>query len=536
MKLKVCTVQPPYSADHGTSEANFKKTVELLDGIDPSADLIVLPEACDVPALARTPEQRRASFDRFHGPLLEAASRTAVRCGARVFFGGYSPDGDRMFNTVFMADRDGRISEVYRKQHLTPGEVRKLGFDDGKSYIWQSGWPDAVTVDGIRLAFLVCYDFYFYEAFPVLARMEPDIIIGCSHQRSDMHSALETSVRFLAYNTNAYVVRSSVSMGEDSELGGCSVIATPRGELLENLGSRVGVAYAEIDTSVKYEKTAGFGGSVMPHWKYVDAGRRPWKYRPAGPFICPPDAHMAYPRLCAHRGFKAVAPENSLPAYGAAVALGASEIEFDLWETKDGEIVSLHDKKLDRTSDGTGYVWDYTYEELLKFDFGSKFSESFSGLRILRFEEILKKFACQTVMNIHVKPHTKTEPEDEGKLRRIAELIRRYDCTGHAYFMSGNDAVVRQLREIAPDIPCCMGAGKDPWAIVERAKELGCCKVQLFKPYFNREMIEEAHRCGIRCNVYWADDPEEARTYLDMGVDTVLTNDYQRMTAALGIS
>ena len=53
---------------------------------------------------------------------------------------------------------------------------------------------------------------------------------------------------------------------------------------------------------------------------------------------------MPYPRVCAHRGFSTIAPENSMPAFGAAVAMGAEEIEFDLWYTKDGEIVSIFDE------------------------------------------------------------------------------------------------------------------------------------------------------------------------------------------------
>ena len=57
---------------------------------------------------------------------------------------------------------------------------------------------------------------------------------------------------------------------------------------------------------------------------------------------------MSYPSLCAHRGFSSVAPENSMPAFGAAVALGAEEIEFDLWSTKDGVLVSCHDETLER--------------------------------------------------------------------------------------------------------------------------------------------------------------------------------------------
>ena len=50
-------------------------------------------------------------------------------------------------------------------------------------------------------------------------------------------------------------------------------------------------------------------------------------------------------------------PENSLPAFGAAVAMGAEEIEFDFWFTKDGEVVSIHDSPLDRASGGTGNIW-----------------------------------------------------------------------------------------------------------------------------------------------------------------------------------
>ena len=71
-----------------------------------------------------------------------------------------------------------------------------------------------------------------------------------------------------------------------------------------------------------------------------------------------------------------------------------------------------------------------------------------------------------------------------------------------------------------------MGGGNAPWQIVERAIKYGCQKVQLFKPYFNQEMIDKAHSNGIICNVFWSDDANEAKKFLDMGIDTILTNDY----------
>ena len=65
-----------------------------------------------------------------------------------------------------------------------------------------------------------------------------------------------------------------------------------------------------------------------------------------------------------------------------------------------------------------------------------------------------------------------------------------------------------------------------PLEIVDRAIEFGCEKVQLFKPYFNQEMIDKAHEHGIKCNVFWSDNPNETEDFLNMGIDTILTNDY----------
>ena len=100
--------------------------------------------------------------------------------------------------------------------------------------------------------------------------------------------------------------------------------------------------------------------------------------------------------------------------------------------------------------------------------------------------------------------------------------------------MVSRDVVLEQLKEMAPDIPRCCGERFDRlWEIVDRAIEHGCEKVQLFKPYFNQEMIDKAHAHGIICNVCWADDVEEAKEFLDMGIDTILTNDYLKISQVL---
>ena len=522
--MKVCIVQPKYSVHYEESDACLRAEFELLDQCDPSMDVIVCPEMCDVPALAKTKEDFEAAAAKYHGPMMEKAAKTARRCNAIVFINGCDYHEKGIRNTTFVFDRKGEVVGKYFKQHLTPGEVGKRKLDSDYTFEYES--PTVIEVEGIRYAFLTCYDFYFYEAFANIARNNVDVIIGCSHQRSDTHRALEIMSQFLAYNTNAYVFRSSVSMDEQSEIGGGSMIVAPDGRILCNLKSRVGLDSVELDVKEKYFKPAGFGNPPAAHYQYIEKGRRPWKYRPSGSAIVRTEEWMGYPRVCAHRGFNTVAPENSMPAFGAAVAMGADEIEFDLWPTKDKEVVSCHDRKLDRVSDGTGFIYDYTYEELLKFDFGSKFGEKFKGLRIIKFEEILKKLSCHTIMNIHIKTVVKGQKTDEDYLKKIIDLIYQYDAQKHVYFMTGDDLMMEQLRDLAPEICRCMGAGGGRWEIVDRAIKYGCQKVQLFKPYFNQEMIDKAHANGIRCNVFFADDPEEAQKYLDMGIDTILTNDY----------
>lgn len=522
--MKACIVQPAYSTDHAASDAYFEAEMAFFDACDPSMDLIVFPEACDCPCLAHTNEQFLESVQRYNERLLAKAADTARRCAAVVFVSGYDTSYPGYRNTTFAFDKSGTLVGKYFKEHLTPGESSKRHLDD--AYTFAPSAPTVLTIDGVRYAFLTCYDFYFYENFARIAREHVDVIIGCSHQRSDTHQSLEIMTRFLAYNTNAYVVRASVSMDVNATIGGASMIVSPDGTVLANLKSEIGMTTATFDPHDKYYKPAGFGGALAAHYEYIEAGRRPWKYRPAGSAIVHHDALMAYPRVCAHRGFSTVAPENSMPAFGAAVALGAEEIEFDLWWTKDGEIVSIHDSKLDRVSTGTGRIYEHTLAELEELDFGSKHSARFAGLKIVKFEDILKKFSCHTVMNIHLKTPTNAYDYDPATLQKLIDLIDKYDCRRYVYFMSGNDKLLQLAGEMAPDIARCCGGGDAPWEIVERALRYGCKKVQLFKPYFNKAMIDKAHANGIRCNVFWSDDAEETKKFLDMGIDTILTNDY----------
>ena len=534
--MKVCVVQPPYSFNEGDTENCIEKLLALMDECDNSLDLIVLPEYSDNLANQSSQDNFLKTVEKYNPIVLLKAAETAKRCNAMVFINAMYNDGKGYRNTTYAYDRKGELVGKYFKSHPAPSEVKEVedgGHELDVAYSYCFDKPYVLELEGLRFGFLTCYDFYFYENYPMLAKQNLDIIIGCSLQRTDSHEALSIINKFLCYQTNAYLVRASVSLGVDSKVCGCSCVITPKGEELVNLKSEVGVGICEIDPKVKFYKPAGFGGTEKAHYQYIEEGRRPWLYRNGGASVCLFDDILSYPRLCAHRGFSTVAPENSLPAYGAAVALGAEEIELDIWATKDKKLVSCHDEVLERVSTGTGKISDYTYEELLNFDFGVKWSDKFEGLKIPLFEEILQKFAGRVIMNIHVKLwEAKVE---DPMIEEIVALIRKYDCEKHVYLMSCRDEVTKQVKAYAPDLKICVGwdGNQDPMSMPQRAVALGAEKIQLFKPYFNTDTVKFAHENGVLCNVFWSDDPKEANEFLDMGIDTILTNDYQKVYNAV---
>ena len=528
--MKACVLQPRYSYNASDVNACFEELLALLDKCDESLDLIVLPEYSDALADVKGKDGFYDAVDAYSDILLKRVSETAKRCHAIAFVNcGYKTEGG-VRNTTHAFDREGNLVGRYFKEHPAPSEVKtdaEGGHELDVAYSYEFRAPTVITIEGIRFAFLTCYDFYFYENFAQIARQNVDVIIGCSLQRTDTHEALSIICKFLCYQTNAHLVRASVSLGEDSPLCGCSMIVTPKGEELVNMKSRVGLGIAEFDPKAKYYKPAGYLGKEKAHYEYIEEGRRPWLYRNAGASVVLSDDKMPYPRLCAHRGFCTVAPENTLPAFGAAVALGAEEIEFDLWSTSDGVLVSAHDERLERVSNGEGKIHEHTFAELRTLDFGAKSkNEWYHGLQICTFEEILKKFAGRVIMNIHVKIWD-NEFADR-KMEEIVSLVRKYDCAKHVYFMTTSDTVIRELREYAPDMCVCVGwnGDKDPMSLVNRAIALKAQKIQLYEIYFTPETVKRAHENGILCNVFYADLPDLAREYLEMGIDCILTNNY----------
>lgn len=221
--------------------------------------------------------------------------------------------------------------------------------------------------------------------------------------------------------------------------------------------------------------------------------------------------------FCAHRGVSALMPENTLPAFAAALALGAEEIEFDVRMTRDGKMIVSHDDNLERISNGTGKLADYTLDELLQLNIGVHHEWE---VPFCTPEEVFRLFANKIVFNIHIKEHG----ENGALVQGLVDLARKYDCEDNIYIAASPEQL-EWAQRVAPHIKrCAIQLPGDPMTIREMALTYGCSRVQFWLGMFDEELIEQLHKDGIVCNLFYADTYEDYEKYYAMGVDNLLTN------------
>lgn len=133
--------------------------------------------------------------------------------------------------------------------------------------------------------------------------------------------------------------------------------------------------------------------------------------------------------LSGHRGERTVVPENTMAAFRYALDCNVDMIETDFHLSKDGKLVLIHDHTLERTTNGTGYVRDYTLEELRALSAGIRFSEKFARERIPTAEEFFELTAATGILfNLEFKVY----PSDEGEERafeaadQLVAMLERY--------------------------------------------------------------------------------------------------------------
>jgi glycerophosphoryl diester phosphodiesterase len=153
------------------------------------------------------------------------------------------------------------------------------------------------------------------------------------------------------------------------------------------------------------------------------------------------------PVVEAHRGDSANAPENTLAAFRAAVALPVRWIELDVHPTQDGVLVVIHDDTVDRTTDGSGAVSDLTGEALRRLDAGSWFDAQFAGERIPTLAEVIDLVGpTGTRLNIEIK----SPPPGLDVARPVVDLLRQAGKAREYVVSSFDLSVLLEVQAIAP--------------------------------------------------------------------------------------
>jgi len=225
-------------------------------------------------------------------------------------------------------------------------------------------------------------------------------------------------------------------------------------------------------------------------------------------------------RYIAHRGMRAIAPENTIPAYELAGELGMWGAECDVTTTKDGAWVLMHDNTVDRTTNGTGYVSDFTLDEIknLKIDAGNNV-ELYPNLRVPTLEEYLitcKKYGLVPV--IEIKSASKNSDYDT-----FVNLIKKYGYEENCIVISFSLTALQEVRLRSKKIVMQYLADISETTI-NQVRELRNAGLDVNHTLLTKEKIELAHSEGIMVNAWTVNDPQIAKNLTDLGVDYI-TND-----------
>ena len=124
--------------------------------------------------------------------------------------------------------------------------------------------------------------------------------------------------------------------------------------------------------------------------------------------------------VAAHRGWCSEYPENTIPAFKAAIELGVDQIELDVRATKNGELIIIHDADVKRTTNASGPVCEMTLDEIRSLDAGSYMSEKFKGTRIPTFIEFMDLIRNHPTLTVDIE--LKEYPEAAGNEARAYEV------------------------------------------------------------------------------------------------------------------
>jgi glycerophosphoryl diester phosphodiesterase len=239
---------------------------------------------------------------------------------------------------------------------------------------------------------------------------------------------------------------------------------------------------------------------------------------------------LEHPIRFAHRGSTHLWPENTTAAFAEAVDMGYRYVEADVRVTRDGVVVVFHDATLDRTTNGTGRVVDWLWEDLRHLDaawsFGADDGFPYRGgdVRIPRLDEVYA-----TWPDVHLNLDLKAP----GIEWSVAEVVTRAHRRSSTLVAAFNDRRIAKFRRITQgEVATSAGpvASVTAWAASRAGRTLPL-RVDAYQlPYNARgarldaRFVDAAHEVGSQVHAWTVNEPDDMERLLDMGVDGIVTD------------
>ena len=243
-------------------------------------------------------------------------------------------------------------------------------------------------------------------------------------------------------------------------------------------------------------------------------------------------------KVTAHRGASGYAPENTISAIKKALEIGVDRIEVDVQQTADGEIVCLHDKKLNRTTDTNGKVRKFTYNELQSVNAYDEFRSDFPNEKIPLLRDVFELMEGKTEFVIEIKAGRSYYPGIEDS---VANMITQFDAEKWALVHSFNDRVLEYLDDHHPKIRLQkLFVSKPSWLPLMLDFSLHFASLRDYdyvegfgvsKSGVDARLVRKVHELGQVIHVWTVNKPEDIHNMLELGVDGIISNYPDRVKA-----
>ncbi len=227
-------------------------------------------------------------------------------------------------------------------------------------------------------------------------------------------------------------------------------------------------------------------------------------------------------KIYGHRGFSGKYPENTMLAFEKAVEIGCNGIELDVQLTKDGECVIIHDETVNRTTNGTGYVKDYTLDEIKKLSANASFGDILPTQKIPTLREY---FGYIKDKNITTNIEMKTSKFlYNGMIEKVCKLVEEFNLQDRIVYSSFNHYTCKELMEYDNSLKC--GLLIDSWLldVGEYAKKHNAYSVNAGYTFLTKEICDELHRNNILAMAWTPNETEDIKQLIENGCDVIITN------------